>query len=85
MAQIVVCLAVAALLVILLQYGYRLTLRTMRQTSPALGLTMGYVYAAIPVSAGLMLLHSASQLVTFGRALVTGAEVEAPGDGGGEA
>lgn len=84
-AKIVACLCVVALLVILLQYGYRLSVRTMRQTSPALGLTMGYVYAAIPISAAVMLLHSAAQLVDYGRALITGTETDAPEDGGSEA
>ena len=81
--QIVVCLMVVALLVILARYGYQLTLRTMRQTSPALGFTVGWVYAAIPTSAVVMLLHAAAQLQTYGRALIHGLEIAGPGSGEG--
>jgi TRAP-type C4-dicarboxylate transport system permease small subunit len=35
-----------------------LSLRTMRQVSPALGLPMGYVYLAVPAGAALMALQA---------------------------
>jgi TRAP-type C4-dicarboxylate transport system permease small subunit len=47
---------VAALLGMLVYYGWTLTERTMTQISAALQLPMGLIYAAIPVSALLMLL-----------------------------
>lgn len=37
-------------------YGVNLTLRAMRQTSPAMFIPMGYVYASAPVSGALMIL-----------------------------
>jgi TRAP-type transport system small permease protein len=41
-------------LLVLAWTGLQLAQATMRQTSPALGLRMGWVYAAIPIGAGLM-------------------------------
>jgi TRAP-type transport system small permease protein len=38
--------------------GLALSLRTMRQVSPALGLPMGFVYLAVPVGAALMALQA---------------------------
>jgi TRAP-type transport system small permease protein len=38
--------------------GLQLSLATMRQVSPALGLPMGYAYLAVPVGAALMTLQS---------------------------
>ena len=38
--------------------GFILSLATMRQTTPALGLPMGYAYAAIPVGAAIMVAQS---------------------------
>ncbi len=37
--------------------------RTLVQTSPALGIRMGYVYLAVPISGGFMLLYSVLALI----------------------
>ena len=44
----------AIFVVVLAWKGWELSMRTMGQVSPALGLRMGYVYMAIPVAAALM-------------------------------
>jgi TRAP-type C4-dicarboxylate transport system permease small subunit len=44
----------AMLVVVLAWKGWELSMRTMGQVSPALGVRMGYVYMAIPVAATLM-------------------------------
>jgi TRAP-type C4-dicarboxylate transport system permease small subunit len=51
----------ALCMAILTWYGLELALFTMRQISPSLGIPMGYVYLAIPVSSAIMLV----QLVLF--------------------
>ncbi|MBM3521945.1 MAG: TRAP transporter small permease [Alphaproteobacteria bacterium] len=51
----------AAFVIVLAWKGFELSQRTMRQVSPSLGLPMGYVYLAIPVSAAVM----AVQLLLF--------------------
>lgn len=48
----------AAFLLVLAWQGWVLSLRTMRQVSPALGLPMGYVYLAVPAGAALMALQA---------------------------
>lgn len=64
----------ATFLVVLAWQGVALSLRTMRQVSPALGLPMGYVYLAVPVGAAVM----AVQAVVLGlRARVAPHAVEA--------
>jgi TRAP-type C4-dicarboxylate transport system permease small subunit len=45
-------------LAVLAWQGFRLSLATMLQVSPALGLPMGYAYLAIPVGATIMTLQS---------------------------
>jgi TRAP-type C4-dicarboxylate transport system permease small subunit len=47
-----------AFLAVLTWEGLQLSLATMRQVSPALGLPMGYAYLAVPVGAALMTLQS---------------------------
>jgi TRAP-type C4-dicarboxylate transport system permease small subunit len=47
-------LLAAAFTLILAWKGWELSQRTMRQVSPSLGLPMGYVYLAIPISAAMM-------------------------------
>lgn len=44
----------AAFVIVLAWKGWELSLRTMGQVSPALGVRMGYVYMAIPVGATVM-------------------------------
>jgi len=41
--------------------GWEISQRTMRQVSPSLGLPMGYVYLAIPVSGAIMTLQLLAQ------------------------
>jgi TRAP-type C4-dicarboxylate transport system permease small subunit len=45
-------------LAVLAWQGFRLSLATMLQVSPALGLPMGYAYLAIPIGASIMTLQS---------------------------
>ncbi len=54
----VLCALIFALMIVLLVYGYRLTQRTMTQIAPATGVTMGYIYIALPISALLIALYS---------------------------
>jgi len=54
----IVCIIVFMFVLVLLIYGYRLTLRTMSQVAPATGVTMGYIYMSIPISAALILVYS---------------------------
>lgn len=51
-----VVLASALVLSVLVYHGWELAELTMRQHSSGLGLPMGYMYAAIPVSAFLMII-----------------------------
>ena len=48
----------AVFVAVLAWKGWELSMRTMGQVSPALGLRMGYVYMAIPVAAALMSVQS---------------------------
>ncbi|MBE3598545.1 MAG: TRAP transporter small permease [Limnochordaceae bacterium] len=68
--------------------GWRLAAFNMRQRSPAIGLPMGYPYAAVPAGAGLMALHAAALLAArMTRSEETGraGQVEAPAAGSPEA
>ena len=62
MLDMVICAITFGLMVVLAIYGYELTLRTMTQVSPAVQLTMGYVYVAIPISAVLILIYAATDI-----------------------
>jgi len=42
----------------LMIYGFRLSMATMRQISPAMKIPMGYAYLALPVGAAIMLAQS---------------------------
>ncbi|WP_050768885.1 TRAP transporter small permease [Pyramidobacter piscolens] len=48
---------------VLLRYGVKIVLFTLRQTSPAMGVKMGYIYASIAIGAALMMLHSVDNLL----------------------
>ncbi len=61
--------------VVLVYYGWKLTLVNMAQRSAALRIPYGYVYAAIPVGAALMGVFSVLRIVRFGKQLA-GKEVE---------
>jgi TRAP-type C4-dicarboxylate transport system permease small subunit len=56
--RVVAYLLGALFLAVLAWQGLALSLRTMRQVSPALGLPMGYVYLAVPAGAALMALQA---------------------------
>lgn len=62
----VLCMLIFALMIVLLLHGYKLTLRTMTQVAPATGVTMGYIYIALPISAAFIGIYS---LVDFFRNL----------------
>jgi TRAP-type transport system small permease protein len=56
---------------VLTYQGYTMVLLTMRQQSPAMAIPVGFVYLALPVSMGLILLFTVEQLlkeITKGRA-----------------
>lgn len=54
---VLVDLLVTVFCVFLTIYGAQIVSATMTQTSPAMGLPMGLIYAAIPVGAALMLVN----------------------------
>ena len=54
----IVCVVVFVFTLVLLIYGYRLTLRTLTQVAPATGVTMGYIYMSIPIASALILVYS---------------------------
>lgn len=56
LVRALVALATIGVLVLLVNYGWLLVERTMRQQSAALGIPMGYMYLAIPAAALLMIL-----------------------------
>lgn len=62
--RVLTALATILILGVLTYYSWELTGRTMRQRSPALGLPMGYMYAAIPISSFLMMIGQALACVT---------------------
>lgn len=48
---------------VIIFYGFKVVGITMGQTSPALGLKMGYVYLSVPVSGIIMLLNGVDNLI----------------------
>ncbi|AUH65297.1 TRAP transporter small permease [Paracoccus zhejiangensis] len=48
-------IAICVLLLVLLWHSYDLASRALRQTTPGLGLSMGWVYASLPVGFALMI------------------------------
>lgn len=54
--EAIVLLLVFATLIYLMFYGVRLTMRVAGQTSSTMGISMAWVYAAMPVAAGCMML-----------------------------
>lgn len=56
-AQVVLALFCGMFLVVLTYTGYQLCVKSMAQTSPALGISMGYIYAVIPIGGVLMILN----------------------------
>lgn len=55
---------ICALLAVLLWHSWDLASRAMRQTTPGLGLSMGQVYACLPIGIGLMILGQLLGLAT---------------------
>ncbi len=53
------------LLAVLFIYGWRLTANMVSQTTAALGYSVSYVYAVLPVSAAIMFVHLAVQTVSL--------------------
>ena len=47
----------AVFFVLMIVYGIQMIFRTMSQTSPALGISMSYVYAAVPIAGLVMLIN----------------------------
>lgn len=62
-ARVVGVLAAAALLAVLFWYSWDLASRSVRQTTPGLGLSMSWVYASLPVGFALMLVGLGLSLV----------------------
>lgn len=56
--EIAGAILVVAFLAVLVASGLELSMRTMRQVTPALGMPVGYAYLALPVGALLMLVQS---------------------------
>ncbi|MHC4160249.1 MAG: TRAP transporter small permease, partial [Planctomycetota bacterium] len=56
-----------------------ITLRT-NQVSPALGLKMGYVYLALPISGFFLLFYSIELFIETFTALIKGHRIEQPHD-----
>lgn len=54
---------VGAFASVLIYSGYGLTMSTAHQPSPALGISMSYVYAALPVGGALMLYYLVGQVL----------------------
>lgn len=54
---IIAMLVSAVFFIIMIQQGYALSLKSMKQLSPVLKLPMGYVYAIIPVSGVILLIN----------------------------
>lgn len=80
--DIIVCVIVFSFAAILLYYGYRLTIRTMSQLAPTTGVSMGYIYISIPISASLICLYALVDIFRNSAALLAGdlsrAAVDAP-------
>lgn len=60
---IVIGILVLAFALFLCYFGYRIALRVIRQTSPAMFIPMSFVYASAPVGGLLMLLFGGEQLL----------------------
>lgn len=66
--RVLINLAVIFMLLILLFYGWKLTLLMRQQNTAALGYSVSFVYAVLPASALIMLLHAVAETVAlFGR------------------
>jgi C4-dicarboxylate transporter DctQ subunit len=57
-------LLVGVFVIFLIYYGAQITANAMVQTTPAMGLPMGYVYAAVPVGGAVMLVNLVRNALT---------------------
>jgi TRAP-type C4-dicarboxylate transport system permease small subunit len=55
--QILIGLFVGGVVLVILIQGIKLVQATVLQQSPAMGISMGWAYACLPVGAGLMVIH----------------------------
>lgn len=62
--QVLIYLAIIFVLTILLIYGLRLAVMMKGQVTAALHYSVAYVYAVLPISASIMLVHTISLAVT---------------------
>jgi C4-dicarboxylate transporter DctQ subunit len=60
-------LMTAVFVICLMYYGAQITQSAMAQTSPAMGLPMGLVYASVPVGAAVMLINLVRSALASGR------------------
>lgn len=67
-----ICVFTLALMCVVARYSYELTVRTMTQVSPAMQVTMGYVYVAMPISAALISVYALVDVVRNVLALAAG-------------
>jgi TRAP-type transport system small permease protein len=61
--DLVLCVLILIFIAFFIYYSYRLTLRTMTQTSPSLRITMGYVYMSMPIAGVLIAFHGLTDVV----------------------
>ncbi len=71
----VVHLLSAVFFVVLIVYGFEVVLKTMPQSSAALGIPMGWIYLSVPVSAVIMLGQTLEFVGDYLRASQAGGEV----------
>ena len=62
-AQVVVNLSILFMLLVLLIYGARLMMAMRMQSTAALGYSVAFVYAVLPFSAAIMLVHVLAQTI----------------------
>jgi TRAP-type C4-dicarboxylate transport system permease small subunit len=61
--EVLTALVILTLLVVLIYFGIGLVGRTMNSASEALKIPQGYIYACVPISAGLMAIIAVEHLV----------------------
>lgn len=76
--EAVVLAVILATLAYLMFYGIRLTVRVADQTSSTMGISMAFVYAAVPVAAGCMAAGVISGFLRRSQAATTGEGRETP-------
>jgi TRAP-type C4-dicarboxylate transport system permease small subunit len=61
--QFLIHLLVGSVILVILIQGVKLVQATVLQKSPAMGISMGWAYACLPVGAGLMVIHLLAILI----------------------